>query len=121
MTCGVLEDGEAVRLDLKDRSGRPVSLQFPIEQAEALVMTLPQLLTRALRLRTGNEDARCVFPLGQWLVEAAAEEDCLIVTLKTVDGFEVSFGVPFDTGRALGWALSHDAEPSIGVGPPTTN
>jgi hypothetical protein len=120
-TCGVLEDGETVRLDLLDQSGAPVSVQFPFEQVEALAMTLPQLLTHAMQVRSGSEQARYVFPLGQWLIEESREQDCLIVTLRTTDGFEVSFGIPFDTGRALGWALRHEADEIIGHVPSMTN
>jgi hypothetical protein len=55
-------------------------------------MTLPGLLSKALKARCGNESSRYVFPLGEWLLEGAADGRTVIVTLKTVDGFEVSFG-----------------------------
>lgn len=108
-TCGVLHDGETVRLDFVDQSGAPVSVQFPFEQVAALSMTLPHLLTHATKVQTGNPEARYVFPLGDWLVEDASEEDRLIVTLKTPDGFEVSFGVRLATNRALGATLTQEA------------
>jgi hypothetical protein len=116
-TCGVLEDGKTVRLDLVDQHGGPVSLQLPFEQAEAVIMTLPHLLTRAIRARTGSAEARYVFPLGKWLIEAtknqACLQGCLMVTLKTTDGFEVSFAIPFDTCQALGWTLKNEADQAI--------
>jgi hypothetical protein len=49
-TCGILEDGQIVRLDLVDDQGMAVSLRLPFEQAQAIAMTLPSLLTRALNL-----------------------------------------------------------------------
>jgi hypothetical protein len=67
-TCGVLEDGQIVRLDLVDDKGTPVSLRLPFNQAQAIAMTLPSLLTRALQSLTGSPDARCVFPLERWFV-----------------------------------------------------
>jgi hypothetical protein len=64
-TCGVLDDGEIVRLGLVDDKGAAVSF----DQAQAVAMTLPSLLTRALRSLTGSPDARYVFPLDRWFVE----------------------------------------------------
>lgn len=109
-TCGVTADGETVNLDLLDVAGKSISLRLPFEQVGALAMTLPQLLTRAVRGRTGSETARFVFSLGEWRVEGAAESCALIVTLKTDDGFEVSFGMPVEACRSLAWALKEKAE-----------
>src|SRR5215470_8572821 len=92
-----------------DRSDTAVSVQLPFDQAEAVVMTLPQLLTRAVRRRTGKPEARYVFGLGEWAIEDTKDKDCLIVTLKTTDGFEVSFAIPFGACQALGWNLQHEA------------
>jgi hypothetical protein len=87
-----------------------VRLELPIEQAESLSMTLPQLLACALRQRAGDQDARYVFGLGEWAIEGAKGQDCLIATLKTPDGFEVCFGIPFEACRSLGWNLLRAAE-----------
>jgi hypothetical protein len=35
-TCDVTRDGEAIRLNLVDVAGNPVSLRLPFEQASAL-------------------------------------------------------------------------------------
>jgi hypothetical protein len=105
----VTPDGETVGLEFVDDSGTPVTVQFPFNQAEAVVMTLPHLLARSVRRRTGNQQARYVFSLAEWLIEDTDAQDCLIVTLKTTDGFEVSFSVPLDACRALGWSLQHEA------------
>ncbi len=74
-------------------------------------MTLPTLLTQALRQQTGNDDARYVFGLRS--LENAEGQACLIATLKTTDGFEVSFGIPFDACRSLGWNLYQGAERAV--------
>ena len=79
-----------------DRSDTAVSVELPFDQAEAVAMTLPHLLTNAVRRRTGQQEARYVFALGEWLIEDTKDVNCLIVTLKTPDGFEVSFGIPFE-------------------------
>jgi hypothetical protein len=108
-TCGVTADGEAVGLEFVDDSGTPVAVQLPFDQAEAVVMTLPHLLARSLRRRTGDEKARYVFGLEEWFIEDTNGQDYLIVTLKTIDGFEVSFGIPLEACRSLGWNLQHEA------------
>jgi hypothetical protein len=36
--------------------------------------------------------------------------------LKTTDGFEVSFGIPFQTCRTLGFSLQHEANEAIAAG-----
>jgi hypothetical protein len=117
-TCGVTPDGETVGLEFVDDSGTPVTVQLPFNQAEAVVMTLPHLLARSVRRRTGNQQARYVFSLAEWLIEDTNAQDCLIVTLKTTDGFEVSFGVPLESCRALGWSLRHEADKLIDAGEP---
>ena len=105
-TCGVLDDGEIVRLDLIDDKGAAVSLQLPFDQAQAIAMTLPSLLTRALRSLTGSPDARYVFPLDRWFVELSGQHDGLLLTLATADGFQVSFGIPAEACRGLGLTLA---------------
>lgn len=109
-TCTVAADGTNVGLEFLDHSGTAVTVQLPLDQAKAVVMTLPHLLTRAVRQSTGSEDSRYVFDLGGWFVESTKKQDCLIATLKTTDGFEVSFGIPFEDCRGLGWHLLHAAE-----------
>lgn len=108
-TCEVIESGRFLRLDAKDPSGAPVSLKVSFEQAEGILMTLPHLLRKALYSQTGSSSVRFVFPLGQWAVEQSLGHKCLIVTLKTDDGFDVSFGVPFETSHALAAALKQEA------------
>lgn len=104
-TCGVINNGEAVSLNLVNQAGHAVSVEMTIEQAESILMTLPQLLSNALKARTGNEQTRYVFPMGQWSIEQAADAKCLIVTLMTTDGFQVAFSVPFADCQSLGIAL----------------
>ena len=115
-TCGVAADWETVELEFLDQSGAATTLQLPLDQAEAVVMTLPHVLAYALKRRTGQQDARYVFGLGEWCIEDTRDQDSLIVTLKTTDGFEVSFGIPFEAGRALGFSLQHEAKAAIAAG-----
>jgi hypothetical protein len=109
-TCRTLEDGETVKLDFIDKGCNPISLLLSLENAESIAMTLPRLLTQAVKARTGQDNARYVFPLGRWLLEGVEDHQSVLLTLTTVDGFEVSFRIPHATCRALGWALQHDAD-----------
>lgn len=115
-TCSVAPDGRNIVLEFVDGGGATVTLELPFEQAEAVAMTLPHLLARALRQQTGDDAARYVFGLREWSIEIAKDQACLIATLKTADGFEVSFGIPFEASRSLGFNLlagsDQSAEPS---------
>jgi hypothetical protein len=108
-TCHVIDNGAAIALGLVDETGQPVWLRLRLDHAGAVAMTLPRLLTQALEARTGQKDARYVLPLGRWSLEAG-EDDFLVMTLATVDGFQVAFRVPLDTSQALSWALRHEAK-----------
>lgn len=107
--CNVTSDGEIVRLDLLDVGGNAVSLRLPFDQAGALSMTLPGLLTKALKAGRNDASARYVYPLGDWLLEGISDCHALIVTLKTTDGFEVSFSATLDACRELAAALKCEA------------
>jgi hypothetical protein len=70
-------------------------------------MTLPRMLSKALQRRTQGQSSRYVFSLGRWSIETS-DENGSILTMSTPDGFQVSFAIPFDACRALGWALGHE-------------
>lgn len=112
-TCRVAPDGTNVGLEFLDQSGTVVTVELPLDQAEAVVMTLPHLLARALVRRTGSDEARYVFSLDEWAVESASGQDCLLATLKTGDGFEVCFGIPFAACQSLGRTLLQGADQAV--------
>jgi hypothetical protein len=120
-TCDVTRDGEAVRLRFVDTAGNPISLKLPFAQAGSLTMTLPQLLTKALRARHGEEGSRFVFPLGDWVVEGVADGRTVIMTLRTTDGFEVSFAAPLEHCRSLASDLRGEAAEVAAAAPSRTN
>jgi hypothetical protein len=104
-TCAVVRNGEAVRLDLVNEAGCPTSLELSLEQAQSLVMTLPRLIANAIQARTRNPDARHVFPAERWTIETTEDASCLLLTLGTADGFEVTFGGPCSQSGRMGSAL----------------
>jgi hypothetical protein len=112
-TCSVAHDGSTVELELLDAAHAKVTLQLPLEHAAALAMTLPRLLTSAVRQSTGDQQARYVFDLGEWALESSEGRQSLLATLKTTDGFEVCFGIPFEACRSLGWNLQCGADAAL--------
>ena len=46
------EDGSSVRLDMEDVNGRLVSLHMPLKCLNRLIMTLPEIVGRALQRST---------------------------------------------------------------------
>jgi hypothetical protein len=109
-TCRVQPDGEMLEIGFIDGAGESTSIRVPFESAQAIAMTLPRLLSEAVRRITGESQSRYVFPLGTWRVESADHGACAIATFATADGFEVSFGIPPETCRSLGWALKSEGE-----------
>jgi hypothetical protein len=120
-TCEISQDGKAVRLYLLDHAGDPAFVEFPFDQAESVVMTLPRLLTAALRVRTGGTDARYVFPVDHWSLELTRGEGCLLLTLRTEDGFEVCFGIPFEMCKSMSSAMAAGFEKAAACGLQTLN
>jgi hypothetical protein len=108
-TCSVVKEGRAIRLEFLDADGQPASVEFAFDQAESIIMTLPQMLSKALQRRTHSPSSRYVFSLGRWSIESC-DAGSLIATLSTADGFQVSFNIPFDACRAIGQALRHEGE-----------
>jgi hypothetical protein len=109
-TCHAVDNGETVMLEFVDEEGRSISVRLPFEHAQSIAMTLPRLLTQAVKAQTGQDSARYVFPLGQWILEEIEGNASVILTLKTEDGFEVSFRISPDTSKALGWSQQHETE-----------
>jgi hypothetical protein len=92
-TCQVAADGHYIRLNFEDAFGRPGTLRLTTSCVQQLVMTLPQLLSRALQEQHADSSLRAVFPLGEWRLETAAESKDFILTMRTPDGFEVAFSL----------------------------
>ena len=109
----VAVDGTNVGLEFLDHSGSAVTVELPLDQAEAVVMMIPHLLARAVKRKTGSEDARYVFSLEGWRLDGAKEQDCLIATLITSHGFEMCFAIPFEACHSLGWNLQNSASDAV--------
>ena len=69
------------------------SLVLPAECLKALMMTLPEMMRRALRRQHRDASLRLVDTSGSWEIETSTEPGTLIMTLRTPDGFDVSFAL----------------------------
>lgn len=107
-TCRVVDGGKGVTLNFLDEADAPVGLRLSLEQAQSIAMTLPHLLTQAVRSTSGDPQSRYVFALGGWTVELPEDQDGVILTLATTDGFETSFVLSTTVCRALGNALADE-------------
>ena len=91
LTTEVAVDGQRIRLNFIDTDTRQASLTLPTNCVHQLVMTLPQLLSKAIKAETADDAARATFTLGAWRVEQAAEPGVYILSMITPDGFDVAF------------------------------
>lgn len=91
-TCGTAADGRYVQLHFKDTHGCTAALTLPTDCAHQLIMTLPRLVSSALQTELKDDSVRAVFALGEWRVERATSK-VYIFTMRTPDGFAVSFSV----------------------------
>jgi hypothetical protein len=104
-TCSVIEGGKTIRFDFVEQAGESMSIEMPFHQAESIVMTIPQLLSAALKMQTGNAQTRYVFSVGDWSLESAKDQNHRVLAMRTPDGFEVAFAIPFETSMEMGSAL----------------
>jgi hypothetical protein len=109
-TCSVIEGGKTIGLDFVGQAGEPVSIEMPFDQAASIVMTIPRLLSAALKMQTHDAQARYVFSVGNWSLELAKDQNLRILALRTPDGFEVAFAISFETSAAMGSALTCGSE-----------
>jgi hypothetical protein len=99
-------DGRSVALSLVDTSGNPASLSLQISELGMLAMTLPSLIETALRRQYHDASLRFTYPMGSWIVEPASDPSSVIITLRTTDGFGVSFSMPRARAEQLGASIA---------------
>jgi len=108
-------EGGTISLDLFDETDQKFTLQMSVEQVGMLVMTLPNLIEVALRRRFRDSTFRYTYATGACTVEQASDPNALIMTMKTTDGFGISFAVSRERARQLSEALSLGAESRLTV------
>jgi hypothetical protein len=105
-TCEVAPDGNTVVLGFTGPNGVPAQIRLSLNQVGALAMTLPNLITKALRSRYGDHSLRYAYPLASWTVEQSSDPQTRMVTLCTTDGFSVCFSMQHELQHELGEALA---------------
>lgn len=108
-TCEVAAGGESISLGFVGADGVPATLRLPVDQVGALAMTLPALIEKALRARFADNSLRYTYPLGSWVFERSSNPETSIVTLRTVDGFSVSFSIKQQQQNELGEAFAAES------------
>lgn len=108
---GVAPDGESFALHMTDEAAQPVSLILPSDCLSGLLMSLPEIIARCLRLRFGEPSLRVVYPVERWDVERSPVPGRVVVTLRTPDGFAISFSLPaLDLLRLSSHAATSDPD-----------
>lgn len=105
-TYKISEDGQSVTLKMRDELGDEAALSFGIGELGNLVMTLPGLIETALQRQLSDGSFRFAYPLSSWAIEETTDPSSLIVTLRTKDGFGVSFSMLRSNALRLANSLS---------------
>lgn len=103
--CAVSPQGDRIVVALPERAGQAREIELSFEEASALAMTLPRLLTMALSRRFSDASLRHVYALDSYSVECASDLRHLLLTLSAADGFDVAFAVNLDMAPALAGEL----------------
>lgn len=114
-TYAISDDGKTVILNLVDDTGAATALRFQIPDLGNLSMTLPSLIEAALRRQQSDTSFRYTYPIGSWAIEQSTDPCSLIVTLRTLDGFGVSFAMPRGHVFQLAQALAEADARSVRV------
>jgi hypothetical protein len=104
------EGGASISLVAEDAAGRTRRLTFPTEVLSSLIMTLPEMLTAAIQRQRNDPTARLVYPLAESTIELSTDLSTRILTLKTPDGFTVSFAVSDDQFGEIVRSYARSAE-----------
>ena len=96
------EDGLSIQIRVDNTVGERSLLSFPIECITSLLMTLPGMAAAAIQRRQNNPKARITYPLAHFEVELTSDPETRILTLKTPDGFMVSFSLHGEQWRRIG-------------------
>jgi hypothetical protein len=114
-TCEVAADGNTVVLGFTGPNGVPAQIRLSLNQVGALAMTLPNLITKALRSRYGDHSLRYAYPLASWTVEQSSDPQTRMVTLCTTDGFSVCFSMQHELQHELGEALASGSHSPVQI------
>jgi hypothetical protein len=110
-TFDVAPDGRTVSINVADDDSKPGSLVLAAECLNGLIMTLPEILRQALWKRHRDSSLRLVYQVSDWEIEESEVPGTLILTLRTPDGFHMSFGVSPDALQRIAYAGGYSDRP----------
>lgn len=105
-TYSISEDGQTIVLNVEGEDGHAMSLRFKLGELGNLIVTLPSLIDAALKRQFRDGSFRFAYPVGSWSVEEASDPGSLILTLRTKDGFGVSFSIERGSAEKVGCAIA---------------
>jgi hypothetical protein len=111
-TCDVSPDG-VISLNLVDSSGQPATIRLSVDQAGVLIMTLPDLIDKALQNRYADASLRYTYPLASWTLEQSNDPNQCIVTFRTADGFGARFSITREQRSQLSEAFAVASPPVV--------
>jgi hypothetical protein len=111
--CEVASDGEAISLGFVDTTGNPAIIRLSIDQAGALLMTLPGLIDKAMQTRFADQSLRYAYRLASWVLEQSTDPTQNMITLRTLDGFSVCFSMRRKQRIELGETLVAQLAPKM--------
>jgi hypothetical protein len=100
-TFEIEPDGSRFCMNVADEKGRERGLSLPSDCLTQLIMTLPEMASKALRMRYRDDSLRVVYPLCAMHVEATHTDQYTILTLSTEKGFTVSFALTSEDLKQL--------------------
>lgn len=103
-TFSVAPDGSSIAIGIADEEGKAGALMLPADCLKELMMTLPEMMRRALRQQHSDPSLRLVYSTAGWEIERSKLPRTFIVTFRTPDGFHVSFALTA-TDLARWWML----------------
>src|SRR3984893_12127900 len=83
-------DGTSASLIAVERHGELIALNFTVTCLSRLMLTLPKMIDAVVQQRGNHPGLRVVYPLEMLRVELAGDRT-RILTLRTPDGFAISF------------------------------
>ena len=100
-SCAVSPEGDKIIIGLHGKSGSPQEVVLSFDEASALAMTLPRLLTMAMNRRFADTTMRHVYPVHGYTVECASDLRNILLTLSCGGGFDIVFGIDASMIRSL--------------------
>ncbi len=93
-------------MQLLDSAGQVNTLQFSTECINTLVMNLPEMALSAIQVKYNDPSLRVTYPLDTFDLMFGATRDARVLTLKTSEGFSVSFALTEAQCHAISDAAS---------------